>query len=951
MTGDLQKALEIFFPTSGVVEVRALTDHAIHSGYFNDSTTLAEKVGVLDSHADVQGIYITLNDVDPALLSRRANRIKMNLGRKDATTSDADIVRRSWLPVDLDPVRPSGVSSTNEEHQASLERAGHVASWLAEHGFPEPVKADSGNGAHLLYHIDLPNDDAATDMVKSCLSVLDALFSDSRVTIDSANSNAARIWKLYGTTSRKGDNTSERPHRKARILLAPDKIQTVDRDLLQQLAGMLPTEAPPQGKSSKPPVLDLRTWLPEHGLSIRSEKPWQGGTLFVLDECPFSGSHQEGAFAIQFSNGAVFAGCHHSSCGGGRQRWKELRQRFEQRRTMVAGCKRENSSLFPQIASPSPQISYSAYHDQAKNILQSGNPLKFMLDVFNREHVGDRTVAECLIMSVASQSVANTNGLHVAISGNSGKGKTHACNAMLSLLPEQFRLKGTVSNKALFYHPLHPGTVLLFDDVSLSEDLQEVLKASTANFREPVEHRTLTTDRQVRVCTIPERCVWWLAKVESPGDDQVMNRMLSVWIDDSLSQDRAVLEHMKEAAAKVATGGSEDQDLLFCRAMWEILKEQIFHVRIPFATRIHFSATHNRRNPGMLFDLIRCHAILFFLQRECDENGNLVAIRDDFEYARTLFLSIASNGGGQETKQTKNEAAALETMERMGLELFTIKQLQEALGLSYHQTYRLLHGYSSRKGSYPGILDKCPAVSYIDATVAEELYGVELKRREHYFAFDIVHYRVWSRNAEIWLEESEENQDDTKHNENGHQGEYGPDVSSFKANFSSFANYSTNQKNDIIPGNVCESHENREILKSKNGSLPTKLVTGKSSSSPNSAANSDSGKLSKVNESRDVQNSSHLCNYILNHSPFKTQSGCNVLKRDKNAVKKDSRSIQPLPGLLDHRDFFRVSNDLGRCDICNSAKVAYRYVEGHVNVCEDCYVKMVREWNIENRME
>ena len=110
-------------------------------------------------------------------------------------------------------------------------------------------------------------------------------------------------------------------------------------------------------------------------------------------------------------------------------------------------------------------------------ILARGDPLAFLLDTFNREHVGDRTVAECLAISVASQSVENTNGLHVAISGNSGKGKTHACNVMLNLLPEIFRLKGTVSNKALYYHDsLRPGTVLLFDDVSLSDDLQEVLK-------------------------------------------------------------------------------------------------------------------------------------------------------------------------------------------------------------------------------------------------------------------------------------------------------------------------------------------------------------------------------------------------------------------------------------------------------------------------------------------
>ena len=57
---------------------------------------------------------------------------------------------------------------------------------------------------------------------------------------------------------------------------------------------------------------------------------------------------------------------------------------------------------------------------RARNILRHGDPLAFLLAAFNKAHVGDRTVAECLIMSIASQSVANTKGLHVAISGNSG---------------------------------------------------------------------------------------------------------------------------------------------------------------------------------------------------------------------------------------------------------------------------------------------------------------------------------------------------------------------------------------------------------------------------------------------------------------------------------------------------------------------------------------------------
>ncbi len=72
----------------------------------------------------------------------------------------------------------------------------------------------------------------------------------------------------------------------------------------------------------------------------------------------------------------------------------------------------------------------------------------------------------------------------------------------------------------------------------------------------------------------------------------------------------------------------------------------------------------------------------------------------------------------------------------MGVEVFTVRRLQSALGLSYHQTYRLLHGYTNNRATYTGILDKCPAVSYIDATVAGEMVevGETVRRREHYFS-------------------------------------------------------------------------------------------------------------------------------------------------------------------------------------------------------------------------
>ncbi len=61
---------------------------------------MTKEAADLDADPEVRGIYVTLNAVNPALLARRANRVKMRLTRSDSTTSDADILRRRWLPLE-----------------------------------------------------------------------------------------------------------------------------------------------------------------------------------------------------------------------------------------------------------------------------------------------------------------------------------------------------------------------------------------------------------------------------------------------------------------------------------------------------------------------------------------------------------------------------------------------------------------------------------------------------------------------------------------------------------------------------------------------------------------------------------------------------------------------------------------------------------------------------------
>jgi hypothetical protein len=537
-----------------VVEVRIITQDGIGSGYYNNPAKLAQAVKILDSNPQIKGIYITLNEINPALLARRENRIIMRLTKKDATTADHDITRRVWLPIDIDPKRPSGVSSSDEEHAAAFRKADEIAAYLTSLGWPAPLRADSGNGAHLLYRIDLPNDDDSRELIKSCLHTLHLLFSDEVCTVDCANFNAARIWKLYGTTSRKGDNTTERPHRKACLFAGPERLTLVPDSDLHRLGKIFPKEPEKMTKTGKEePVTDLASWLKSHDLGYVA-KPYADGTLYILDQCPFSDAHQDGAYAIQFSSGAIFAGCHHDSCGGGTQRWQDLKRKYdgtsdiEDRLKKLRGDRIRDKAVYEGRVPAS--LSDPGIEEKAERILTTADPIPYMLDTFSHDHEGDRVVAECLIMSLASRSVINSKGLHVSITGESGKGKSHAIDTMMNLVPPEVRLSGRMSDKALFYiKDLQPGMVIALDDVTLSDQMQEILKGVTTSFQRPFTYRTVSKDRNAVTCTIPERCVWWIAKVEGAGDDQVFNRMLTAWIDDSEEQDKRVLSRMLAEAA------------------------------------------------------------------------------------------------------------------------------------------------------------------------------------------------------------------------------------------------------------------------------------------------------------------------------------------------------------------------------------------------------------------
>jgi hypothetical protein len=307
-----------------VIEVRIIESTGkTYSGYFKDVDSLVKHVGRYDNF----NIYFVLNSINEACFSREQSNIIIDKPKN--TTSDNDITRRDWLLIDIDTKRSTGVSSTDEEKHNSKNTANKVFAYLRDIGFNAPICCDSGNGFHLLYKIDLPNDIESKELLQKLLQVLDLYFSDSRAEIDKAVFNASRITKLYGTVARKGKNTPERPHRESFIKSVPDQIKVTPVELLKRVADLLPIKEQPTfnnnyGKSE----FNLDDFINKNSIGVKSKENYGTGIKYNLEQCLFDSSHKgKDACLFQLQNGAIGYKCLHNSCSS--YKWQDVRKLFE----------------------------------------------------------------------------------------------------------------------------------------------------------------------------------------------------------------------------------------------------------------------------------------------------------------------------------------------------------------------------------------------------------------------------------------------------------------------------------------------------------------------------------------------------------------------------------------------------------------------------------------------
>ncbi len=252
--------LALFVAPSQVTELRAL--HVSQRGRTFSGWFRGDQLREMARHAlalsrQAAGVYFIPNPINPSLLARCENKT-INVVRRGneitpKLTTDADILERRYLMIDIDPRRSFSRSDVayaatlspeaaeqlkaaiTNQHSPTTAREltfarrtaeKYIIPGLIRRGFTQPIIYCSGNGIHLVCRLtsSLPGGiaDSQRDPLALKLRQLAAAYDCGSFTVDPNTFNAARMLKVPGTVVRKGEPLPHRPYRMARIIKVPD---------------------------------------------------------------------------------------------------------------------------------------------------------------------------------------------------------------------------------------------------------------------------------------------------------------------------------------------------------------------------------------------------------------------------------------------------------------------------------------------------------------------------------------------------------------------------------------------------------------------------------------------------------------------------------------------------------------------------------------------------------
>ena len=81
---------------------------------------------------------------------------------------------------------------------------------------------------------------------------------------------------------------------------------------------------------------------------------------------------------------------------------------------------------------------------KAQGIIEDGTAFDYIIEVWRNRHHGDLVIGKILLLSIGCQSILNSKGIHVQLTGAGGGGKTDTALQMIRLIDPKYVLDGTI---------------------------------------------------------------------------------------------------------------------------------------------------------------------------------------------------------------------------------------------------------------------------------------------------------------------------------------------------------------------------------------------------------------------------------------------------------------------------------------------------------------------------
>ena len=292
-------------------------------------------------------------------------------------------------------------------------------------------------------------------------------------------------------------------------------------------------------------------------------------------------------------------------------------------------------------------------------------------------------------------STFKSNPLHVLVQGTSGSGKSHLINATKDNLPAEEVINLTRVTSKSFYHyqgdDLVNKLIVIQDFDGLDEEAQlafrELQSASYLSSSTVFKDKYGNLQSHVKHVKALISSMMATTKAEIYFDN--MSRSVVIGVDESEEQTRRIIDYQNKRIAGLINMDVEQQARELLQNSIRVLKP--YKVINRYANKINLpvEAKMLRRLNEQFQLFVLQVTYLHQYQREIDEQGRVVATKEDIKQATELFfdaIMLKVDELDSSTRQFFEQMKAY--VKKQGNKNFTQREIRQALNQSKTQCFR-----------------------------------------------------------------------------------------------------------------------------------------------------------------------------------------------------------------------------------------------------------------------